>query len=205
MDWFLLRSGFSLSFYVFRDEHMFYVLLVYILIYLYKQIFAIPGSFFMNVCAGALFGRFLAMVIVCPLTSLGASGCYLLSSFAGKPIINKFFKKRFDSIKNLIKKNQSGLLYFLISSRVFPLTPHWLLNIFSPHLDIPLSKHALSVFIGLIPYNLICVEAGEMLGQIHHSSEILNWKVTMELAAIAFVIFGFSYYFRCKEHKVHKA
>ncbi|VDD89423.1 unnamed protein product [Enterobius vermicularis] len=180
----------------FRDKHANYVLLLFALTYLYKQCFAIPGSFFMNLLAGALFGRWRAALLVCPLSAIGASGCYLLSSMVAKSFIDRFFALRFQSLKSAVRQNQSRLLYFLVSARVFPLTPHWLFNIFSPFLDISLSKHALSVFIGLIPYNLICVHAGEMLSEIHKPTEMFNWETTLDLTFLALGIFVFAFFFK---------
>uniref|UniRef100_A0A1I7T6W8 Secreted protein n=1 Tax=Caenorhabditis tropicalis TaxID=1561998 RepID=A0A1I7T6W8_9PELO len=47
----------------------------------------------------------------------------------------------------MVNSERDRLWFFLLSARVFPFTPHWLLNIASPFLDVPLRYHTSSVFI----------------------------------------------------------
>lgn len=44
-----------------------------------------------NVLAGALFGPWLGLLLCCVLTSVGATGCYLLSSIFGKQLVISYF------------------------------------------------------------------------------------------------------------------
>lgn len=85
----------------YRKEHQAYVFLLFCSAYLYKQGFAIPGSSFLNVLAGALFGPWLGLVLCCVLTSVGASCCYLLSSVFGKQLVVSYFP---DKVALLQKK-----------------------------------------------------------------------------------------------------
>ncbi|XP_052596055.1 transmembrane protein 41A isoform X2 [Peromyscus californicus insignis] len=75
----------------YRKEHQAYVFLLFCSAYLYKQGFAIPGSSFLNVLAGALFGPWLGLLLCCVLTSVGAICCYLLSSVFGKQLVISYF------------------------------------------------------------------------------------------------------------------
>uniref|UniRef100_A0A915B172 Transmembrane protein 41A n=1 Tax=Parascaris univalens TaxID=6257 RepID=A0A915B172_PARUN len=173
----------------YRDEHFAYVVLLFALIYLYKQTFAIPGSFFLNVLAGALFGRWCGMVIVSQLTAVGATFCYLLSAHFAKPFVERYYGEHILRLKRAVAENRYRLFYFLLCARVFPLTPHWLLNICSPFVDVPLKKFALSVLLGLAPYNLICVQAGGIIRELHSASQVFTVTVFLELVAFAVALF----------------
>ena len=61
-----------------------YVLTLFTSAYLFKQTFAIPGSVFLNLLAGAIFGLGLGFPLTCFLTACGATLCYLLAKFAGR-------------------------------------------------------------------------------------------------------------------------
>ena len=63
----------------YMEEASAYVGVLFISAYLFKQTFAVPGSVFLNVLAGALFGLPVGFVICCTLTACGASFCYLLA------------------------------------------------------------------------------------------------------------------------------
>ncbi|CAJ0572887.1 unnamed protein product, partial [Mesorhabditis spiculigera] len=174
----------------YRDEHYIYTLFMFSLAYLYKQTFAIPGSFFMNLLAGALFGRWLGGVLVCPLTSMGASFCYLLSWTFAAPLLEKYFVETIRRFKMKVEENEHRLLWFLLGARIFPFTPHWLVNISSPFLGVPLPTFSLSVLLGVAPYNFLCVRAGGILADLKSASDVLDAKTLCELLLIALVVLG---------------
>ncbi|XP_068402497.1 transmembrane protein 41A isoform X2 [Eschrichtius robustus] len=91
----------------YRKEHQAYVFLLFCSAYLYKQGFAIPGSSFLNVLAGALFGPWLGLLLCCVLTSVGATCCYLLSSVFGKQLVVSYFP---DRVALLQRKEVPGVL-----------------------------------------------------------------------------------------------
>ncbi|XP_036401627.1 transmembrane protein 41A-B-like isoform X2 [Megalops cyprinoides] len=75
----------------YKTEHTGYVLLLYCSAYLYKQSFAIPGSSFLNMLAGALFGPWEGLLLACLLTTVGSTNCYFLSRTFGKRHIVQLF------------------------------------------------------------------------------------------------------------------
>ena len=56
-----------------------YVLLLFSSAYVFKQTFAVPGSVFLNVLAGAVFGLPLGFALCCALTATGATLCCLFA------------------------------------------------------------------------------------------------------------------------------
>jgi uncharacterized membrane protein YdjX (TVP38/TMEM64 family) len=51
------------------------------------QTFMIPGTIFMSLLAGALFGQLRGVALVVFAASAGASSCYFLSKMIGKPLV----------------------------------------------------------------------------------------------------------------------
>ena len=70
--------------YFFSISGYLYVLTLFISCFLFKQTFAIPGSVFLNLLAGKIFGLERGLPMVCLLTAIGASFCYYLAKFAGR-------------------------------------------------------------------------------------------------------------------------
>ena len=150
-----------------------------------------------NVLAGALYGPVYGVPLVCVLTSIGASCCYLLSRFILKDIVTSYFNKQLSLVQKKvcvcvcvrvcawcvcvcacvvcvyvclhacvhmyifaclsvclsvcvlqIEDQSHSLLYVMISLRLVPVTPNWLLNILSPVLGVPLPLFFVSVLIG---------------------------------------------------------
>ncbi|GAA6089830.1 transmembrane protein 41A-A isoform X1 [Tachysurus ichikawai] len=170
---------------LYKKEHSGFVLLLFSSAYLYKQAFAIPGSSLLNILAGALFGPWLGLVLCSVLTTVGASMCFLLSHFFGKQHIVRIFPDRVAQLQRKVEENQSSLFFFLLFLRLFPVSPNWFLNMSSPIINIPLTHFSLSVLIGLIPYNLVCVQTGVVLSDLSSLDDVLSWKVVLKLLLIA--------------------
>lgn len=169
----------------YNQDHAVYVVVLFSSAYLYKQTFAIPGSVFLNVLAGALFGIWRSFLLTCTLSAIGASQCYLLSKFCGRQYVEYYFPDKVAVLQDKVQQNRSRLLYWLLFLRLFPMTPNWFLNIASPVVGIPLHLFFLSVFIGLMPYNFICVQTGSLLSELQSMNDILTWSTAAKLAGIA--------------------
>ncbi|XP_056441465.1 transmembrane protein 41A-B-like [Gadus chalcogrammus] len=173
----------TLKFY--KREHHNYVLLLFCSAYLYKQSFAIPGSSFLNMLAGALFGTWEGLALACLLTTSGSTFCYLLSSAFGKEHVIRLFPDKVALLQRKVEENKRSLFFFLLFLRLFPMTPNWFLNVTSPILNIPLTLFFPTVLIGLIPYNFICVRTGSILSKISSMDDIFSWGTLAQLLAIA--------------------
>ena len=56
-----------------------------------------------------------------------------------------------------------------------PENTYFVLNFFSIFLGVPLHLFFLSVFVGLMPYNYICVTSGAILSELRDVHDIMNW------------------------------
>ncbi|CAL1548107.1 unnamed protein product [Lymnaea stagnalis] len=168
-----------------KTHHLGYLLLVFCAGYIYKQTFAIPGSVFLNLLAGALFGPFYGFPLVCCLTASGATLCYLLSKNFGKPFIMKYFPDKMMLFQDKVQQNKDGLFFFLLFLRLFPMSPSWFMNMVAPIVGIPIHLFFLSVLIGLMPYNFICVQTGSVLSQITSVSDIFTVWTLLKMLMVA--------------------
>lgn len=171
----------------YKTEHTGYVLLLFCSAYLYKQSFAIPGSSFLNILAGAIFGLYEGLFLACLLTTVGSTLCYLLSQAFGKRYIVNFFPDKVSALQNKVEDNRDFLFFFLLFLRFFPMTPNWFLNMSAPIVNIPITFFFGSVFIGLLPYNFICVQTGVMLSELTSLDDLFSWDRLLQLLAIACV------------------
>ncbi|XP_061645724.1 transmembrane protein 41A-B-like [Phyllopteryx taeniolatus] len=169
----------------YKREHHGYVLLLFCSAYLYKQSFAIPGSSFLNMLAGAIFGPWEGLALASLLTTTGSTFCYLLSSAFGKQHVVRIFPDKVALLQRKVEENRSSLFFFLLFLRFFPMTPNWFLNITCPVLNISMSIFFFSVFIGLIPYNFICVRTGAILSEVRSLDDIFSWATLAQLLAVA--------------------
>ncbi|XP_016138073.1 transmembrane protein 41A-A-like, partial [Sinocyclocheilus grahami] len=140
-----------------------------------------------NILAGALFGTWYGLLLACVLTTVGATLRFLLSQAFGKQHIVRLFPDKVAMLQKKVEENRSSLFFFLLFLRFFPMSPNWFLNMTSPILNIPVTLFFMAVFIGLMPYNFICVQTGSMLSQISSLDDLFSWSVVLKLLLIACV------------------
>lgn len=71
----------------YTNDYTVQVLICYFTVYIFMQTFMIPGTVFMSILAGALFGIAGGMVLVILAATAGASSCYFLSKIIGRPLV----------------------------------------------------------------------------------------------------------------------
>ncbi|CAD5118788.1 DgyrCDS7467 [Dimorphilus gyrociliatus] len=94
----------------YKSENFLFVFILFCSAYLYKQTFAIPGSVFMNLLGGAIFGRFYGFILACFLSATGATCCFMLSKFFAKHYVLKYFPEKVNLIRKKIEENNDGLM-----------------------------------------------------------------------------------------------
>jgi len=170
-----------------QKDHYGLVLLLFCSAYIYKQTFAIPGSFFTNILGGAIFGTWFGFPLVCVLSATGASCCFLVSKHLGHDFFRRRFPDRIASWQQSIQENRDSLFYFLLSARMFPGSPNWFINISCPLIGVPIVPFYFSVFLGLMPYNFICVHAGAMLSTMTSLDSLFSFSTLLGMLVIAIV------------------
>jgi len=172
---------------IYSTNHFWKVFLLFSSAYLYKQAFAIPGSVFLNILAGALYGPIYGTIITSIYSAIGSTCCYLFSKHIFGVLISHFFHSKVEKIQNFInaQSNSGSLFSILISLRFFPMSPNWLMNMSAPLIGIPIKYFTCSVFIGLIPYNFVGAQAGSIISQIESVGDFLTWNVLILFISMA--------------------
>ncbi|GMQ04323.1 hypothetical protein CsSME_00049779 [Camellia sinensis var. sinensis] len=71
----------------YTSDYTIQVLVGYCMVYIFMQTFMIPGTVFMSLLAGALFGIFKGVALVVFTATAGASSCFFLSKLIGRPLV----------------------------------------------------------------------------------------------------------------------
>jgi len=173
----------------YNRSHFPLVFLLFCSAYLYKQAFAIPGSVFLNILAGVLYGPIYGTLLTSFFSGIGATCCYLFSKHIFGVIINSYFTTSVEKIRNKITiAEQNGSLFnVLLSLRFFPCSPNWLMNMSAPLCGVPINLFFVSVSLGLVPYNFICAQAGSVVSNITSVGDLLTFKVMASMVVMASV------------------
>ncbi|KAG0749499.1 hypothetical protein G6F62_000456 [Rhizopus arrhizus] len=162
------------------------VTIVFAVLYLWQQAFSIPGSVLLNLLAGYLYGIVIGTLWTSLLTAGGATIAYGLSILVGEPLIHvPWVHRRAQPLLRQLETEKGSLFWWLLFLRLFPFSPYWFINLISPLLGIPVSPFFWSTFFGVIPYNFVCAQAGDVLGDLTSTSDILSVSLVLKLLVVS--------------------
>ncbi|KAG9288972.1 hypothetical protein G9A89_015521 [Geosiphon pyriformis] len=161
----------------YMEQSYFNVMNAFIIVYIFLQTFSIPGSMWLSVLGGALFGLPVALIIVCTCSAIGATNCYLISQRFGKTFVKERFSEKLDLLASHLQNHSNHLLNYLIVLRLVPFPPNWFANIAAPHVGIPLKIFLLGTFFGVAGPSVIHVQAGLTINQMTSASDfhMFSW------------------------------
>ncbi|CAG9091076.1 unnamed protein product [Plutella xylostella] len=169
----------------YKEKYFYEVLSGVFLVYIFLQTFAIPGSIFLSILSGFLFPFYLALLLVCCCSAVGASLCFFLSNLLGKKVIKKFFPEKAATWAKAVDKHRNNLLNYIIFLRVTPLLPNWFINMSAPVIGVPLVPFALGTFIGVAPPSFVAIQAGQTLHTLTSTSDAWSWMSITVLTLFA--------------------
>ncbi|GMJ12512.1 hypothetical protein like AT4G17790 [Hibiscus trionum] len=172
---------------IYTSDYTFQVLVGYCVVYIFMQTFMIPGTVFMSLLAGALFGVLKGVALVVFTATAGASSCYFLSKLIGRPLVLSLWPDKLSFFQAQIAQRRERLLNYMLFLRLTPTLPNTFINVASPIVDVPYHIFFLATFIGLIPAAYITVRAGIALGELRSVGDLYDFNSIATLFLIGAV------------------
>lgn len=169
----------------YKDMYYIEVMSAVIIIYIFLQAFAIPGSLFLSILSGFLFKFHVALTLVCTCSAIGASLCYLLSQLVGRRLVKHYFPERARQWSEQVDKHRNELLSYILFLRMTPFLPNWFINLVAPVIGVPLYPFALGTFLGVAPPSFLAIQAGQTLNTMASSSDAFSLRSTLLLIVFA--------------------
>ncbi|KAL9647941.1 hypothetical protein ABK040_008210 [Willaertia magna] len=172
-------------------EYSFSLFCLFCSLYLLNQIFCVPGTILLNLVSGAVMGSLLGTFVCTLLTAIGSSLCHFMWLVSGRDFLLSFewFRLKANGLYGIVQNNRRKggvqLVWFLISLRLFPLTPSWFINIAGPLLGITVYEQFYSVFIGMAPFTFITVKAGLLLSELKSVNDIYEPQTMIFLLVLS--------------------
>ncbi|KAK1284854.1 putative membrane protein [Acorus calamus] len=168
----------------YTGDYTIQVLVGYCIVYIFMQTFMIPGTIFMSLLAGSLFGVFKGVTLVVFAATAGASSCYFLSKLIGRPLVFSLWPDKLKFFQAQVAKRREKLLNYVLFLRVTPTLPNTFINMASPIVDVPYHTFFLATSIGLIPAAYVTVKAGLALGELQSVGDLYDFN---SLATLFFI------------------
>lgn len=185
-------------------EHPLLAALSFIGIYISTIAIAIPSALILTLTSGFLFGSWGAIYVIISAT-IGAS----LLFFAVKIALSNWLSAKTSQWLVLMKEGfQQNAFSYLLTLRLIPIFPFFLVNIVSGLLNIKTKTFILATLIGITPGTLIYVMIGNNLGRLFDQNQkppldiILSPSIVLSLMGLACLSLLPVFYQRYNKNKV---
>ncbi|TYI66412.1 hypothetical protein E1A91_D09G222600v1 [Gossypium mustelinum] len=172
---------------IYTSDYTLQVLVGYCAVYIFMQTFMIPGTVFMSLLAGALFGVLKGVALVVFTATAGASSCYFLSKLVGRPLVISLWPDKLSFFQAQVAQRRESLLNYMLFLRLTPTLPNTFINVASPIVDVPYHIFFMATFIGLIPAAFLTVRAGIALGELQSVGDLYDFNSIATLFLIGVV------------------
>lgn len=158
----------------YTDAHYATAVAAYILLYCLQTAFSLPGATIFTVAGGFLFGSFVGTLYVNVAATTGATLAFLAARYLLRDWVERKFGGRLGPIQEGFARNAFS---YLITLRLVPIFPFFLVNLVSGLTRIRLGSYVLATTIGIIPGSFVYANAGRQLGTINSLGEIASPRV----------------------------
>jgi uncharacterized membrane protein YdjX (TVP38/TMEM64 family) len=194
----------------YRDIYPYRIVICYVTTYLFLQAFSLPGSMYLSILGGAVWGVTRALPLACCCVATGASLCYLISAALGPALLTlPKWKTLMDKWARKIQDNKENVISYLIVVRIAPLPPHWVVNVICPHVGIGLIPFWISTALGILGVTVIHTTIGGGLEQMTSADDfhLISWRNFLGLAAVVIGVMipvGLRYWFKREVYNVQE-
>jgi uncharacterized membrane protein YdjX (TVP38/TMEM64 family) len=155
----------------FVEMHLWGGIALYVLVYAGLVAISFPGASLLTILSGFVFGGILGGTLTVIAATLGASAIFEIarSSF-GKTLENRTGK----FVERMRAGFRENSFFYLLTLRLTPVFPFWVVNIVPALLGMKLWPYALATFIGIIPGTFAYSYIGAGLDSVIMAQEAAN-------------------------------
>ena len=145
--------------------------LVFVAIYVAAAALSLPGAVVLTLAGGALFGFAHGLVLVSVGSTLGALLAFLAARYVLRDAVQRRFGERLKALNDGVARE--GWVY-LLSLRLVPLFPFWLVNLLMALTPMRALPYAGVSMLGMLPGTAVYVNAGTQLASISRPADVLS-------------------------------
>lgn len=171
-------------------------LLVFIGVYATATAVSIPGALILTLAGGFLFGTWIGGSATVVGATIGAILVFAIVRTSLGAALRERAEASGGRLKAVMDGVRDGAFGYILTLRLIPLAPFWLVNVASALANAPLRAYALATLIGIMPATFIYSSVGAGIGQVLARGGEPNLKIIFEpyvigpLVALGLLSFG---------------
>jgi uncharacterized membrane protein YdjX (TVP38/TMEM64 family) len=153
----------------------------YFIIYVLTTSLSLPGASPLGIVGGALFGFWVATLVVSFASTIGATLACFVSRFLLRDWVQSKFSDKITKVNEGIEKEGA---FYLFTLRLIPIFPFWMINLVMGLTKMPLSRFYWVSQIGMLPGTMVYVNAGKELAKIESIKGIFSPSLIISFALL---------------------
>lgn len=153
------------------DRHVVAASLLFLVIYVLTTALSLPGAALLTLAGSAVFGILWGLLLVSFASSLGATLAFLSARFLLRDWVETRFGDKLASVQAGMQKEGA---FYLLSLRLIPLFPFFLVNLVMGLTPIRVSTYYWVSQLGMLPGTLVYVLAGSELATLTSTGNLFS-------------------------------
>jgi len=162
-------------------NHYWKMVALTVALYTVSTTLSLPIATILSLTTGFLFGRWVGTVIILFSATMGATLVFLAARYIFGEAAQRCMGLPAKKIMEGFRKNA---FYYLLSLRLVPLFPFWLVNVTPAFTPIKVHTYILATAVGIVPATFIFSNLGESLGHIDSPDQLLSIKTMIALVLL---------------------
>jgi pyruvate/2-oxoglutarate dehydrogenase complex dihydrolipoamide dehydrogenase (E3) component/uncharacterized membrane protein YdjX (TVP38/TMEM64 family) len=146
-------------------------LAIFFAVYVAVAALSIPGAAVLTLAAGAIFGLLVGLIVVSFASSVGALLAFLVSRYLLRDSVQSRFGKQLKPINEGMQRDGTA---YLLTLRLVPAFPFWLVNLLMGLTPIGAGRFYLVSQLGMLAGTAVYVNAGTQLAAIQSARDVLS-------------------------------
>jgi len=162
-------------------NHRLFTILIYAAIYIGATMISIPGATILTLAGGAIFGFWIGTIVISFSSTIGATLAFINCRYFFRDVFQKKLKDRMKTINKGVKSEGA---FYLLTMRLTPIFPFFLVNAAFAKTYIKVSTFYWVSQIGMLPGTAVYVNAGTQLSKLESLSGILSPNIVLAFALL---------------------
>ena len=177
-------------------------IIIYFVVYVVSVAISFPGATIFTLAAGAIFGVVTGTILVSFASTLGATLSFLFSRYLFRDLVQTKFGSSLDSINKGLEEDGK---FYLLSLRLIPAFPFFLINLLMGISKISVFQFFLVSQIGMLPGTIVYVNAGTQLASLNNPKDIVSLPLLLSFLALGLLpLFAKFIVSKIKLNKIYK-
>ena len=169
-------------------DHTFLAAMLFVLGYAVVVAFSLPVAALLTPLAGFLFGIWVGAALSVIAATMGAIAVFLAARTALREVFRDRAGGRLARLENGFARDDFN---YLLSLRLIPIFPFWLINVVPALLGMRLDRFTLATLLGIIPGAIVYAGLGDGFGMLFEKGErpnlgiVFEWRILLPLLGLA--------------------